>query len=509
MSSVPTCTIYLRLSDARIEEALEGREAKLRSFAAQLGWIVFRVVIENDMIRGRDGKLYPRPASAFKRKRILTPSGEMQLRTVRPGFREVVDDITTGRSNGLLAEDLDRVVRDPRDLEDLIDACAERGASARSISGSLTLTNGGTDSEITMARNMVSFANKSSRDTARRVREKREVLNGLSYQGGPRPYGFVAAQDTEKYHRTLIVVPDEAEIIRRAADDILSRDISLNAISRDLRQRGEPTTKGVTKWTSISLKKVLTKPAVAGLSVHTAKVRDETTGEIRNVATLKPAPWDAILEPEVWERLKAKLTDPARTTTPRDTRNEPKYLLSNVAVCGVCKGGVKVTGGKHDGPTYICRDGFHVRRKVALVDEFVEALIIGSLSGPDANNLLQPPVRRGIDTGKLRAEAKKLRERKASQMRLHASGAIDDADLALGMREIKDRLSVVDAQIRECDEPDPLAEFRNKPAETVWKSLPLPRKRIVVRLLVDVTINPTTRRGRGLDEDSIGVVWKV
>jgi site-specific DNA recombinase len=515
---VPTCDIYLRLSDARVEQALEGREAKLRAFAAALGWIVFRVVIENDMIKGKDGKLRPRPASAFKRVRVRDrdgqvvrdpDTGEPVTRVVRPGWQSVISDLKTRRVNAILAEDLDRVVRDPRDLEDLIDACERTRASARSISGSLTLTDGGTDSEITMARNMVAYANKSSRDTARRVREKREALNGLSYQGGPRPFGFVHAQDTEKYHRTLIMVPDEAEILRQAADDILNRGISLNAISRDFRQRGVPTAKGDTEWSSVSLKKVLLKPAVAGLSVHTAKVRDEATGEIRAVPTLKPAPWEPILDRDVWERLTEKLKDPSRLTTPVGTGNEPRYLLSNIAVCGACTGEVKVTGSASGWPTYMCRDGFHVRRKVALVDEFIERLIIARLSQPDAADLLRPPVRQGIDTAGLRAEAKRLRAAKAGQMRLHASGAIDDDDLALGMKEIKDRLDVVNAQLAASDEPDPLAEFRDRPAAAVWESLSLPRKRAVVRLLAEVTIMPTTRRGKGFDPDSVSVTWNT
>src|SRR2546423_15328825 len=104
MSSVPTCDLYLRLSDLRTEEAFDKRVAKLRSLADTLGWVVFRVVIENDMIPSPDGKL--RSASAFKRKRIKTPSGKVELRVVRPGFREVLDDIATGRVNSMLAEDL-------------------------------------------------------------------------------------------------------------------------------------------------------------------------------------------------------------------------------------------------------------------------------------------------------------------------------------------------------------------------------------------------------------------
>src|SRR5438067_611247 len=85
MSDVTTCDILIRLSDLRVEESLEGRETNLRSFATNIGWTVQRVVVENDVTA--DGK--SKPASAWKRRKIRTPSGRTELRTVRPGFREV------------------------------------------------------------------------------------------------------------------------------------------------------------------------------------------------------------------------------------------------------------------------------------------------------------------------------------------------------------------------------------------------------------------------------------
>ena len=152
------------------------------------------------------------------------------------------------------------------------------GASARSLSGSLTLTNGGTEAERSMARVMVAMANKASADTARRVADGRERNWGESYQGGPRPFGFVAATDTDKHHRTLLIVPDEAEIIRNAAADILDRGISLKAILRELRENNVPTSRGG-KWDGRTLKQVLTKPTVAGLAPYKGQLR--------------PAPWPA------------------------------------------------------------------------------------------------------------------------------------------------------------------------------------------------------------------------
>ena len=135
------CDLYLRLSDFRDDsDGFEGREKRLRAEARRLGWRVHRVVVENDLIGNGDGNGRSRPASAFKRRKITTPSGEVKYRVIRPGFRSILDDLTARRATAMLAEDLDRAMRDPRDLEDLIDAAEATGASARSLSGSLILT---------------------------------------------------------------------------------------------------------------------------------------------------------------------------------------------------------------------------------------------------------------------------------------------------------------------------------------------------------------------------------
>jgi site-specific DNA recombinase len=494
MSDVTTCDILIRLSDLRVEESLEGRETNLRSFATNIGWTVQRVVVENDVTA--DGK--SKPASAWKRRKIRTPSGRTELRTVRPGFREVLDDITTGRVDGLIAEDLDRVVRDPRDLEDLLDACAPtdhrpNGASARSPSGSLTITNGGNDGEKFMARVMVAQANKSSADTSRRVKNSRNTWHGRSYFGGLRPYGYTVAQDTEQYGRTLIIVDDEADILRTATDDILNKDISLHAIVRNLNERGIPTVMGG-KWTTTKLRQVLVKPAIAGLHAHNGEMKD--------------APWDAILERDVWEKLKAKLDDPARIVT---TGNEPRWLLSKIARCGICDDDttVFVTATKKDtGPAYVCDKKYHLRRNVCHADAWIERNVTAYIS-ENGMDILKPEPREDIDTSALRAEMKRLRERKTAQMRMHADGEIDDADLKAGMRYINDRLRVIDAQLAQADQPDPLPEFRRHgPTREIWSGLSLARKRAIIKMLVDVTMHPTTRRGPGFDPDSVKIVIK-
>ena len=240
---------------------------------------------------------------------------------------------------------------------------------------------------------------------------------------------------------------------------------------------------------------MLLKPAIAGIAVHTSRVRDDDAADgWRTVRTENPATWPAILEPDRWEQLRDKLTDPGRRTSPG---NEPRWLVSLYALCGVCADGTtcRVTGGSvgHNRPSYACSQRGHLRRHAPALDAYIAGLTVERLSRPDVASLLRPPPRPGTNTRGLRAEARKLRDRKRAQMRLHAAGAIDDDDLATGMKEIRDRLAAIGSQLAAATEPDPLAEFRDRPAAAVWAALPLPRKRAVVKLLMRVTILPATR----------------
>ena len=115
MESAPRQAIRLtRISDARDDDTkgvdAQGEDCDGR--AGRIGWTIGPAVThhiaEND-------------TSAFKRKKILLPDGRRELRTVRPGFRQALAMLADGRADGLIAYDLDRAVRDPRDLEDLIE----------------------------------------------------------------------------------------------------------------------------------------------------------------------------------------------------------------------------------------------------------------------------------------------------------------------------------------------------------------------------------------------------
>lgn len=266
--------IGVRISDDKAgdEHGVESQERKGRALAEQLGWGVLEAVIEND-------------TSAYKRKRIRTPSGRFELRTIRPGFRRIIELLESGQADGYIALDLDRSVRDPRDLEDLVDVVEQRTPRipVRSVTGSLRLDN---DADITMARVMVAIANKSSRDTSRRVKSRHEELAaaGTYAGGGARRYGY------EKDGNT--VVPAEAEVLRDVVRRVLE-DEALHSICVDLDRRGVRPVKAA-KWSTKALGDMLRGGRIYGLRIF----RGEVVG---------PASWPAIVDVELRDEVLARL----------------------------------------------------------------------------------------------------------------------------------------------------------------------------------------------------------
>lgn len=478
------CDLYLRLSDGRNENgSFVEREKALRRKASALNWTVHRVVVENDLMPG-NGK----SASAFKRRKITLPDGTTAMRVVRPGFRSILDDLAAGHVQALLAEDLDRTMRDPRDAQDLIDVIRASRGHADSLSGSLKFTAGGTDAEIMMTEVLVSMARKSSADTARRVSAARErqATNG-QFGGGRRPYGFEPDG--------LTVRATEAAVIRRCAEEILSNSFgtrggtSLKSIAKDLRDREVPTTTGA-RWTAEGLRDVLLKPRNAGILVYRGEVASRLPGE-------------PILTQDVYDAIVAKLTDPDRSTPGR----APRWLGTNIYRC-VCGSVMEIQRGRTRAATYRCaRQGgagdVHVRRNAEALDVYVVEAALRRLSRRDAIDLIAAPGTQ-VDTKALRQQVSALRELLDEYARDRADGLITREQMLAGSKRAKANLAKIEAQLATATDTSPLASIVGAAdVRATWAGLSLGQQRAIVTKLMVVTVLPTTRKGRGFDDKSV------
>lgn len=454
--------LLLRISDDKSQTAAGvGRQQEDGyALAARLGWQIAEVVTEND-------------TSAFKRRKIPLPDGTTALRTVRPGFRSVLDKLGTGECDGLLAYDLDRVARDPRDLEDLIDIVEAGGRHipVESVSGSLRLAN---DADITMARVMVAVANKSSRDTGRRVARTHESLAAAGKPGGGgfRGYGYDVRQ--------LEIIPAEAEIVREIARRILE-DESLNAIAADLQSRGVPTVTG-TAWNSRSVKSVVTKPRVAGLRSH----RDVVVGD---------AVWPAILDRDVWEDVCARLAGRVRNVDLTLQR-----WLTGVLICSKC--GRPLVGWQGNrGPRYWCANAAKrggcgkTAIQAAAVEEEIERQVLDLLSMPRVLEQL-----RHATTAEVTEDARRELAEDEQQLKQLAGMW---ARKEMGLAEYREARSIVETRVKDSRAvitsraPRALRRLLASDVRQGWEQLPPAGKRDVVTALGDAYVVMPHDRSRG------------
>ena len=92
------------------ERQLDNQLTDLRARVASIGGTVDREIPENAV-------------SAFKRQqRRRCPTAPTAYRVVRPEWEKILTALRRGECNALMVPDIDRATRDPRTLEDLIDA---------------------------------------------------------------------------------------------------------------------------------------------------------------------------------------------------------------------------------------------------------------------------------------------------------------------------------------------------------------------------------------------------
>jgi site-specific DNA recombinase len=448
MDQTRRAAIYTRISQDREGAGLgvERQEADCRALAERLGWTIVAVHSDNDL-------------SAYSGK-------------PRPGYLALLADLRAGVADAVICWHTDRLHRRPVELEDYIAVCEPRGVPTQTVkAGPIDLA---TPAGRMVARQLGAVGRyEVEHQIERQVAARLQAATAGRWTGGRRPYGYQADGVT--------VEVAEAEVLRWAAAQVLAGR-ALTAIVADLNRQGSTTSTG-RPWKATELSRVLVRPRNTGLMVHRGQV-------------VGPATWPPILDEATWRGVCAVLSDPRRRTNTTVAR---RWLLSGLAVCGVCGELVRSTSagtvhGRPTKPAYTCRSGKHVVRDAAECDRFVEQVILERLSRPDARELLTPD--RRTDTAELHLRDSALAERLVELGRLYGDGAIDAPQLAAATSSIRTQRERITAELAAASRGSVLAGVADAPDPAkVWAGLDLSRRRAIVDTLATVTILPG-RKGR-------------
>ncbi|MFB7364728.1 recombinase family protein [Streptomyces hydrogenans] len=471
--------IYTRISRDDEGEALGvGRQRTDCERLADLRtWQPVKVYEDNDV-------------SAFKRN------------VVREEFELMLKDLKAGLIDGVVSYDLDRLARQPQDLERLIEIYDDRPRlEFATVTNDVNL---GTADGRTMARIMVAFANKSSHDTSRRLKRKHlELAQQGKSNGGPAPYGW-RKDDRDK------VDPEAARHIRAAQKEVLA-GVRIGTIRTRWQEEGLGNPRAGTKrMAHHHVEHILTNPRLVGYRTY--------HGEILHGEDGKPVvgEWETINTPEEWEAVCAAIAERKQNKTGQILAR--KYLLSGIARCGLCKSKIRgqvngrwKPGSKGAQYTYQCSKVNGGCGKVGRVGEPVDTLI--------ARLVLQEQREKAATTA-VSTEERWPREEELESLLLDIAQLIK-AEKAKAIT-VSTLLQLLPDKERERDalklerarfyKEQKQAEAKGNTAdltEAEFFDLPIERQReIVLHSLTAVIVHPAGRGKRKFDPDLIDPVWR-
>lgn len=454
--------IYCRLSLARFGDStkVEDQERICRDLAKARGWNV------------ADGCGYPEPNGVY----ADNSRSAWQRNRRRPGWDRMLSDVEAGLVTQLIVYHGDRLVRQPYDLEMLLNLVEHKGMTIINPTGEYQLD---VAHDRFVMRILTAKACLESDDISRR---KKTGFQRMARQGiAPSPGGrYRRGFGYDSKGREL--VEEEAAALREAALRVLEGE-PLSVIGRDLTARGITSTSGQ-PVTGRLLKSLLLRPRMAGL-----------------LADGTPGAWPAIIEPGQQQQLADVLSGRAAGHA---WSNASTHLLSGIARCWSCNKGLQRQSSGRAGRVYMgygcvtpgCRK---VHRDMAALDAYVTRRVVNRLAHP-ANP--QPAIPDSPLGGEL---ARLLVQRRETE------DAVADPQQGNRLALLLARLDALDkriTEVRDLAAGDAAARLRTAHAgitEAEFLALPLAVRRSLVSATFTITVLPASKRGPGFRTEDVSM----
>lgn len=400
----------------------------------------------------------------------------------RPGYEAMLTAIEAGQVDVVVAWSLDRLQRNRRDEVRLYEACRDRQVTLSLVNGSDL--DFGTAAGRFVADSLGAVARMEVEMKSDRQRRAAEQAAAAGRRlGGRRPFGY----DTDG----TTIREDEAQAVRDGYAAFLA-GVPIAGVVRDWNRRDLVTGQGGT-WKHDTVRAALLNPRYMGKRAYLGQVVADAT-------------WPGLVSEETWQAVHAVLTDPSRRSTPKGGR----YLLSGLALCGVCDALVHAGGNTRKGHRgYRCSGSMgHFARMALPAEDYVSAVVVERLSRPDAALLLSDQEQ--PDLGALRAEAMALRGRLDGVAVEFADGVLTASQLRTITTRLRARLSEVEGATADAGRVDVLGPLVGaEDVRAAWEALTVERQRAVIDLLMVVRLMPPGRGTRTFRPDTVQIEPKV
>jgi len=270
------CAIYTRVStDTGLEQDFNSLDAQREASEAYIksqvheGWSLIRTAYDDGGFSG----------------------GSID----RPALQKLLDDVRNNLVDVIVVYKVDRLTRSLADFAKLVELFDAHGVSFVSVTQSFNTTTSMGRLTLNM---LLSFAQFEREVTSERIRDKvaASKRKGM-WMGGNVPLGY------RVQNRKLIVVPDEAAIVRQIFESYLEQG-SILRLLEELRRRGVRTRRRILSNGRVTGGIFFTPGPVTYL------LRNRTfIGEIAHRGQSHPGEQEAIVDRALFEAVQAKLTE--------------------------------------------------------------------------------------------------------------------------------------------------------------------------------------------------------
>jgi site-specific DNA recombinase len=457
--------IYCRVSeDRRHGRSVSQQETECRAECGDAGWTVVDVVTDNDVGASRYSK------------------------GTRPGWARVLDLVETGAVDVLVTWEGSRAQRDLTSYAALRGLCERTGVRWRY--GGRTYDLSDWRDRRDTGRDAVDDEAESGR-TSERIRRDVRASALAGRPTGRRLFGFRRVYDPD----TGALVgqephPEEAPIVRRVFAEYLA-GASARSIARALNAEGilrpeTGSTNGRGKvravWRDEQIRRVLTNRAYIAERVHRGEVVSDAT-------------WPALIDRETFARVQARLEGRRGIQQTKVAR-----LLTGVARCGVCGGGLQVIKDRNGRRVYWCRTAYHVTRDERRLDAWVVVAVLDRLKRSDVSDALDgTPDPRASEA---RARADELRARLDAAIQEFSAGQLSAATLAKIEQDLGAKIDQADREARAATLPLDIEVPAD--VDAWWNGLDRGQQREIVGALVAAVV--VKRAGKGRRNYDMGAV---
>lgn len=503
--------LYLRVS---LDHEMDGRtidrhREDCQRIARERGWTVFREYVDQSI-------------SATDKSKV------------RPGYDAMVADYEAGKFSAIICWDLDRLTRQPRQLEDWIDAAEERGLLLVTANGEADLTTDGgrlfARMKAAVARSEVERKGARQRNAhAQRARQGRApkgirplgyALNGdiiaeeakavqevyAALLAGSSLRGIAKALSGEEGENIPANVPTTETHTRRLAIERNQRRAEENKSRGPADQRRMKAVPEPTPWNPASVLMLLRNPRYAGYSTYTPKqleadgnkrrsykariVRDDHGEPVYGL-------WEPIIDEHTWWRVQETLDSAERVSNREGT--ERKHLGSGLFLCGICGAKVRAHSSRY-------RCAGHVMRSREQIEKYVLTTVRARLGQPDLADLL--PGRDEPRLAELKEQIDRQRGKVLRAQRDYDDEVIEGRDLKRIRQKAEAEIATLEAERTKLTATDSASGVLNADDPVAaFDAGDLGVQRSVIDALCSVELHPHPRGKKTFNPDTVTITW--